>query len=80
MHHEVFEIPGEEAGVIDALQWIPTSERRAIVLHHVCGLSVEEVAAELRAPVGTVKSWLARGRVHLASQLSEIEEVIHGTR
>ena len=50
------EIPGEQTGVIDALQRLSSLERRAIVLHHVCGLSVEETAAELSAPVGTVKS------------------------
>jgi RNA polymerase sigma-70 factor, ECF subfamily len=80
VHHEHFEIPGEQAGVIDALQRIPASERRAIVLHYVCGLSVDETAAELSAPIGTVKSWLARGRVHLASQLDETEELTHGAQ
>jgi RNA polymerase sigma-70 factor (ECF subfamily) len=79
VHHEHFEMPGEQAGVIDALQRIPASERRAIVLHHVCGLSVEEAAAELSAPVGTLKSWLVRGRAHLASQLDETEELTRGT-
>jgi RNA polymerase sigma-70 factor (ECF subfamily) len=52
-------------------------ERRAIVLHHVCGLSVEEVASELHAPGGTVKSWLSRGRAHLASELDDSVEVKH---
>jgi Serpin (serine protease inhibitor)/Sigma-70 region 2 len=40
VHQEVMGLPGEQIGVIDALQRIPVSERRAIVLHHVCGLSV----------------------------------------
>jgi RNA polymerase sigma-70 factor (ECF subfamily) len=71
------EIPGEQAGVIDALQRLPPMERRAIVLHHVCGLSVEEVASELHAPGGTVKSWLSRGRAHLASELDDSVEVKH---
>jgi RNA polymerase sigma-70 factor, ECF subfamily len=80
VHQHPVQIPGEQAGVIDALQRIPSSERRAIVLHHVCGLSVDETAAELSAPVGTVKSWLARGRAHLASELEDIEEMTHGTQ
>ena len=75
VHQEGIEFPGEQAGVIDALQRISISERRAIVLHHVCGLSVEETAAELSAPVGTVKSWLSRGRAHLAVELDESEEL-----
>jgi RNA polymerase sigma-70 factor, ECF subfamily len=80
VHQEQVEIPGEQAGVIDALQRIPSMERRAIVLHHVCGLSVEETAAELSAPSGTVKSWLSRGRASLATELDDTEEVGHGKR
>jgi RNA polymerase sigma-70 factor (ECF subfamily) len=73
--------PGEGLGVIDALQTLPVAERRAIVLHHVGGLSVEETARELSAPVGTVKSWLSRGRTRLAAELGPIEEGDHvGTR
>jgi RNA polymerase sigma-70 factor (ECF subfamily) len=79
VHQETVQIPGEQAGLIDALQRIPASERRAIVLHHACGLSVDETAAELSASVGTVKSWLARGRAHLASELDDTEEMTHGT-
>jgi DNA-directed RNA polymerase specialized sigma24 family protein len=40
-----------------------------LVLHYVAELAVERVAAELRLPVGTVKSRLARGRAALASEL-----------
>lgn len=80
VHQERFDLPGEQEGVIEALQQLPVSERRAIVLHHVCGLSVEEAAAELSAPVGTVKSWLFRGRVHLASALADTEELTYGDR
>jgi RNA polymerase sigma-70 factor (ECF subfamily) len=75
----VVELPGEQAGVIDALQRLSVSERRAIVLHHVCGLSVEATALELSAPVGTVKSWLSRGRAHLAVELEDSEEVRRGS-
>lgn len=78
VHQARVELPGEQVGVIYALQRIPVSERRAIVLHHVCGLSVEETAKELSAPIGTVKSWLFRGRAHLASELDDTEEVTRG--
>jgi RNA polymerase sigma-70 factor (ECF subfamily) len=40
-----------------------------IVLHHLAGLPVEEVASELRLAPGTVKSRLARGRAALAGSL-----------
>jgi len=80
VHQERMEMPGEHAGVIDALQRLPSMERRAIVLHHVSGLSVEETAAELSAPSGTVKSWLSRGRARLAIELNDTQEVGHGKR
>jgi RNA polymerase sigma-70 factor (ECF subfamily) len=68
------EISGDRLDVIAALQTLPLSERRAIVLHHLGGLSVDETAAELLAPVGTVKSWLARGRARMAIELKYYEE------
>jgi RNA polymerase sigma-70 factor (ECF subfamily) len=60
--------------IVAALQALPVAERRAIVLHHVAGLSVVDIASELRAPEGTVKSWLSRGRSRLASELDRPEQ------
>ena len=57
--------------LVDALRTLPEAQRRAIVLHHIADLSLEEVAAETRAPVGTVKARLSRGRVALAAALAE---------
>jgi RNA polymerase sigma-70 factor (ECF subfamily) len=62
---------------IEALATLPMNHRRAMVLHYLADLSVEDVARELSAPVGTVKSWLSRGRANLASALSEDEELSH---
>ena len=53
----------------DALAALPLGQRQVIVLHHLVGLPVEEVARELRLAAGTVKSRLARGRAALASTL-----------
>jgi RNA polymerase sigma-70 factor, ECF subfamily len=39
---------------------------RISALHHLGGLSVEEVARETGAPTGTVKARLSRGRAALA--------------
>jgi RNA polymerase sigma-70 factor (sigma-E family) len=67
------EIPGETVPIISALQTLPVAERKAVVLHHVAGLAVVDIAKELRAPEGTVKSWLSRGRTRLAAELDRLE-------
>jgi RNA polymerase sigma-70 factor (sigma-E family) len=55
--------------VAAALRSLPMEQRRVVVLHHLAGLKVGEIAAELRIPSGTVKSRLARGRRTLADRL-----------
>jgi RNA polymerase sigma-70 factor (ECF subfamily) len=49
---------------------LPAKQRRAFILHEVLDLSVDDVALEMRAPAGTVRSWLHRARKHLASQIA----------
>jgi RNA polymerase sigma-70 factor (ECF subfamily) len=66
--------PDTRMAVSAALAALPVNQRRAIVLHHLGGLSVEETAAELEAPTGTVKSWLARGRSAMAASLGREDE------
>ncbi|MFJ4691080.1 SigE family RNA polymerase sigma factor [Streptomyces sp. NPDC088766] len=60
----------ENAALVAALRELPEAQRMAIVLHHLCDLSVEQVASETRAPVGTVKARLSRGRAELAKRLA----------
>ena len=66
--------------LVRALQQIPPDQRRAIVLHHLCDLSVADIALEIGAPVGTVKARLSRGRAALAVLLADqySEETRHG--
>lgn len=59
--------------LVQALQRLPEGQRRAVVLHDGAGVPVAEVAAELGAPEGTVKSWLSRGRAKLAEDLADEE-------
>lgn len=54
-----------------ALQQLPAAQRRAIVLHHLCDLSVAEIALETGVPAGTVKARLSRGRAALGALLSD---------
>ena len=42
-----------------------------VVLYYLADLPVEQVAAELRVPVGTVKARLARARGALAARLTD---------
>jgi RNA polymerase sigma-70 factor (ECF subfamily) len=59
----------QAADVQRALLAVPVEFRAALVMHEVQDLPVEEIAAVLGVPVGTVKSRLHRGRVALARAL-----------
>ncbi|MEU1754045.1 sigma-70 family RNA polymerase sigma factor [Micromonospora matsumotoense] len=67
---EVEPVSVDHVVLVDALRHIPSEQRRAIVLHHLVGLSVAEIAAETRANPNTVKTRLARGRQGLARYLT----------
>jgi RNA polymerase sigma-70 factor (ECF subfamily) len=72
------ELPGlspDHLTLVSALRRISADQRRAIVLYHLVGLSIAEIAAETGAPEGTVKSHLNRGRKALAPLVSEFAEV-----
>ncbi len=60
-----------------ALRALPVKQRHALLLHHVVGLPVADVAREMGAPEGTVKSWLFRGREALQRSLG-VEEAPRG--
>ncbi len=69
--------PEPDAGHTDlvrALAQITPDQRRAIVLHHLCDLTVAEVAAETGVAEGTVKARLSRGRQALAALLDDPRE------
>jgi RNA polymerase sigma-70 factor (ECF subfamily) len=55
-----------------ALATLPPEQRAALVLVDVQGLPVDEAAAVLGVPTGTVKSRCARGRARLAVQLGHL--------
>ena len=59
--------------IVAALRKIPPRQRQAIVLYHLVGLSVEEIAGETGAAPGTVKAQLSRGRQALAPHLAEAD-------
>lgn len=61
----------DQVAVIEALRQLPEVQRRALVLHHLCDLPVQAVAAETGAAEGTVKARLSRGRAALAALLAD---------
>lgn len=64
-------LPTEErSALFDALQALPTMQRKTVVLRHWLGLSIEETAAELGIATGTVKSHSSRGLATLQGLLA----------
>jgi RNA polymerase sigma-70 factor (ECF subfamily) len=57
--------------LVAALRKLPEAQRRAVVLHHVCDLPVQAVAAEVGVPEGTIKARLSRGRAALLAILAD---------
>jgi RNA polymerase sigma-70 factor (ECF subfamily) len=59
--------------VSSALDQLPLPQRQALWLFHAEGLSYREIALRLSVPVGTVGTWILRGREQLAVALLEQE-------
>lgn len=75
-HGPAADVPGLDAdhvALVAALRKVNGEQRRAIVLHHLVGLTVDEIAHETGAPTGTVKARLARGRAAMATHLTNID-------
>lgn len=60
-----------DSGVMEALQQVPSPLREALVLRHVEDLSYEQIAEALEAPLGTVKTWIHRGRANLRTLMEK---------
>jgi RNA polymerase sigma-70 factor (ECF subfamily) len=68
----------DHVALVHALRQIPADQRRVIVLHHLVGLSVVEISAEVGAPTGTVKARLTRGRKAMAGHLTDTDDFVLG--
>jgi RNA polymerase sigma-70 factor, ECF subfamily len=76
-------VPGmsvDDLDLLTALGRLPLRYREVLVLHYLADLPVQEIAAELRVPQGTVSSRLARGRAALGRALDGGEETSHAGR
>ena len=60
--------------VFASVQRLPNHYRAVVSLYYWRGLSYEEMAVAVDAPVGTVKTWLHRAKSELREDLYEIEE------
>lgn len=67
VHHD-----SRHLDLVNALQQLPPRERECVVLRHYLDLSEAQTAAEMGAPVGTIKSLTARGLDALRTQLQEV--------
>ncbi len=60
----------EDGGeLLEAVRRLPDQYRTVVFLHYYEGYAVEEIAAALHRPTGTVKSWLHRARQKLKESL-----------
>jgi RNA polymerase sigma-70 factor (ECF subfamily) len=78
LRHHRQELPSKVEGpgpdrvaAVAALSRLPEAQRRVLVLHYLADLSVAEIATQEGVAIGTVKSWLHRGRTALAGLLGE---------
>lgn len=58
------------ARVRAALATLPDGPRQALTLFHIEGLGYEEIVQRLGVPMGTVATWVSRGRKALAIELA----------
>jgi RNA polymerase sigma-70 factor (ECF subfamily) len=48
--------------VVEAIERLPVKYRQIIFLRHFRHMDVNEIADQMKAPEGTIKSWLFRAR------------------
>ncbi len=66
---EALERARRAARVQSAMQDLPDEHRRAVEMFHVDGLAYREIADQMGVPIGTVCTWISRGRRAIATAL-----------
>ncbi|MFJ9981725.1 SigE family RNA polymerase sigma factor [Streptomyces cyaneofuscatus] len=64
---------GDRAALVAALRELRPDQRRAVVLHHLLDLPVEEVARETGSTSGAVRTRLSRARRQLGERLADMD-------
>jgi RNA polymerase sigma factor (sigma-70 family) len=70
MADEVLERARQHALVQQAMQSLPETTRKALVMFHLEGKSYQEIADLLHVPLGSVATWVTRGRKLIAQRLN----------
>jgi RNA polymerase sigma-70 factor (ECF subfamily) len=78
---EQLELAERAARVRRIMQRLPDGPRKALELFHLEGLPYQEIAARMGVPLGTVATWVTRGRKAMAEALEdEITDTQGGRR
>ena len=67
-------VPEEHTAVVYALSRLCLPVRVAVVLRHLDGLDIAQIARELSVSEGTVRARLARAHTEMAAHLNDFEE------
>ena len=70
-------ISSDRVDVHRAMRQLTLRHREVLVLHYVVGLPLEDIARQLRLPLGTTKSRLHRARKALAGRHAEYHQGVH---
>lgn len=70
---DVASATSDRAELVELLRALPDRERTAVVLRHVAGLPVPEIAEVLGCPEGTARSHVARGLSKLRAEYVSVD-------
>ena len=61
-----------DATVRNAIESLPEGQRKALTMFHLEGLAYQEIAVRLDVPLGTVATWVMRGRKAVATAVEDL--------
>jgi RNA polymerase sigma-70 factor (ECF subfamily) len=61
-----------DATVRTAIESLPEGQRKALTMFHLEGLGYQEIAVRLEVPLGTVATWVMRGRKAVATAVLDL--------
>src|ERR1700722_15731553 len=61
-----------DATVRTAIEALPDGQRKALTMFHLEGLAYQEIAVRFDVPLGTVATWVMRGRKTVATAVQEL--------